>query len=266
MEVHHPHHLTHKKKWSEYLLEFLMLFFAVFLGFLAENYREHKIEEGRVERHMHTMVENLKYDTTRYGVNLRANLLFGRGLDSFRYQINQAIAGNVDANKLYYYYWRYGRNANSAVVNTAAMTQLKNSGMIRMIEDDDLVAEMGDYYERRLTALQNSRDGVGRARETLTETYRLFFSYQGFDELLQRDTTFVSSFDNAFFQKYFADIINRDPPLNLLPTADGNFQRLYDDVAATELALRNYNSFVRYARQGADSLMAHIREEYGTRE
>ena len=27
MEVHkHPHHVTHKKKWPEYLLEFFMLF------------------------------------------------------------------------------------------------------------------------------------------------------------------------------------------------------------------------------------------------
>ena len=40
MEVHkHPHHVTHKKKWGEYLLEFLMLFLAVFLGFVAENIR-----------------------------------------------------------------------------------------------------------------------------------------------------------------------------------------------------------------------------------
>jgi len=31
MEVHkHPHHVTHKKKWGEYLLEFFMLFLAVF--------------------------------------------------------------------------------------------------------------------------------------------------------------------------------------------------------------------------------------------
>ncbi len=30
MEVHkHPHHVTHKKKWGEYLLEFFMLFLAV---------------------------------------------------------------------------------------------------------------------------------------------------------------------------------------------------------------------------------------------
>src|SRR6478672_2961874 len=46
MEVHHPHHVAHKKKWSEYLLEFLMLFLAVFLGFVAE-----KIRENQVERH-----------------------------------------------------------------------------------------------------------------------------------------------------------------------------------------------------------------------
>jgi hypothetical protein len=48
MEVHkHPHHVTHKKKWGEYFLEFLMLFLAVFLGFLAENIREHKVERER---------------------------------------------------------------------------------------------------------------------------------------------------------------------------------------------------------------------------
>ena len=37
MEVHHPHHPTHKKKWSEYIIEFVMLFTAVTLGFFAEN-------------------------------------------------------------------------------------------------------------------------------------------------------------------------------------------------------------------------------------
>ncbi len=42
MEVHHPHHPTHKKKWAEYIIEFVMLFAAVTLGFLAENLREHQ--------------------------------------------------------------------------------------------------------------------------------------------------------------------------------------------------------------------------------
>lgn len=48
MEVHkHPHHVTHKKKWNEYLLEFFMLFLAVFLGFIAENIREENVEKHR---------------------------------------------------------------------------------------------------------------------------------------------------------------------------------------------------------------------------
>ena len=48
MEVHkHPHHVTHKKKWEEYILEFAMLFLAVFLGFIAENQREHYVDKKR---------------------------------------------------------------------------------------------------------------------------------------------------------------------------------------------------------------------------
>ena len=34
---HHPHHVTHKRKWTEYLLESIMLFLAVFFGFVTEN-------------------------------------------------------------------------------------------------------------------------------------------------------------------------------------------------------------------------------------
>jgi hypothetical protein len=43
MEVHHHAHPS-PKKWTHYFWEFLMLFLAVFCGFLAENLREHKVE------------------------------------------------------------------------------------------------------------------------------------------------------------------------------------------------------------------------------
>src|SRR5664279_12127 len=63
MEVHkHPHDITHKKKWGEYLLEFLMLFLAVFLGFVAENIRETSVEHDREKEYMVTMLEDLKTD------------------------------------------------------------------------------------------------------------------------------------------------------------------------------------------------------------
>src|ERR1035438_2735349 len=40
MEVHHHPHVE-KKGFREYFLEFLMIFLAVTLGFIAENIREH---------------------------------------------------------------------------------------------------------------------------------------------------------------------------------------------------------------------------------
>ena len=68
MEVHHAHHPTHKKKISEYFLEFFMLFFAVTLGFFAENQREHYIEGQREIQYMESLIEDLakdKYDLSQ---------------------------------------------------------------------------------------------------------------------------------------------------------------------------------------------------------
>jgi hypothetical protein len=54
MEVHHHAHDPavphHKKNWKSYFWEFLMLFLAVFCGFLAEYQLEHKIERDRGEQ------------------------------------------------------------------------------------------------------------------------------------------------------------------------------------------------------------------------
>jgi hypothetical protein len=60
MEVHkHPHHVMHKKKWGEYVLEFFMLFLAVTLGFFAENIREHYTEEANATRYLESYRDEL---------------------------------------------------------------------------------------------------------------------------------------------------------------------------------------------------------------
>ena len=63
MEVHHHSH-TSRKKWTHYFWEFLMLFLAVFCGFLAEYQLEHKIEKERGEQYIISFFEDLKYDTS----------------------------------------------------------------------------------------------------------------------------------------------------------------------------------------------------------
>ena len=58
MELHaHTH--TPRKKWTHYFWEFLMLFLAVFCGFLAEYQLDHKIERDREKKFIQTFIEDL---------------------------------------------------------------------------------------------------------------------------------------------------------------------------------------------------------------
>lgn len=123
-----------------------MLFLAVFLGFVAENYREHIVDKEKAKQYMHSMVENLKYDTTRCSLNIKYNMEIAKGIDSFRYQITEAIDGRINPNKLYYYYVVYGKNFSRAVFNEAAITQMQSSGTLSLIKNDHLVTEVLDYY------------------------------------------------------------------------------------------------------------------------
>jgi len=82
MEVHHPHHPSHKKKLSEYLLEFFMLFFAVTLGFFAENIREHYAQNEKSEKYLHQLVVDLKLDTAKINACLNFKDIKERQADS----------------------------------------------------------------------------------------------------------------------------------------------------------------------------------------
>src|SRR5262245_54140253 len=73
MEVHHHSHTSDpdpstssghrgRKKFTHYLWEFLMLFLAVFCGFLAENIREHKIEREREKQFIKSLAGDIKAD------------------------------------------------------------------------------------------------------------------------------------------------------------------------------------------------------------
>jgi len=59
MEVHHHAH-TSRKEWTHYFWEFLMLFLAVFCGFLAEYQLEHKIERDRAKQFLQSMLVDVQ--------------------------------------------------------------------------------------------------------------------------------------------------------------------------------------------------------------
>ena len=64
MEVHHhPHIPTHAKPWKEYLLEGLMIFVAVTLGYGAENIREHYVETKKAIISAKNLYVDVTYDS-----------------------------------------------------------------------------------------------------------------------------------------------------------------------------------------------------------
>src|ERR1700729_960219 len=74
MEVHHHPDLHYKaKRWKEYLLEFMMIFLAVTLGFFAESLRETISDKQKEKEYIFSLVQNMKDDTAVFNTVIREN-------------------------------------------------------------------------------------------------------------------------------------------------------------------------------------------------
>jgi hypothetical protein len=146
MEVHkHPHHVTNKKKFGEYLLEFIMLFLAVFLGFLAENLREGIADHDREKEYIHSLVEDLKSDTLQSGIVLAKLNRRSAGLDS----LMTALASSEIPENSNDAYILWSRNMGFAdfISNDRTIQQLKNSGALRLIRNKAVSDSIMKYDE-----------------------------------------------------------------------------------------------------------------------
>ena len=161
MEVHHHPQAHHKpKKWKEYFLEFLMIFLAVSMGFIAENLREHLTERAKEKQYMEGFVRNLKDDTA----SLRHVIEFDRrqvkGVDSLLMLSHVNMATDSNRKSFYYYIINYCYSSSSFKSNDATLQQLKSTGDYRLIEKDHVADSLtkydgdihevygqGDYYE-----------------------------------------------------------------------------------------------------------------------
>ena len=142
MEVH-AHSHTPRKKWSHYFWEFLMLFLAVFCGFLAEYTLEHKIEKTREKQFIQSLMNDLKADTAnitllnafRLNVHERADSLF-----------DLMTSASVDKNGFAIYY--HGSSLSRRAFFYSAdgtIQQLKNSGGLRLISNVQVADSIKAY-------------------------------------------------------------------------------------------------------------------------
>jgi len=162
MEVHnHPHHVTHKKKWSEYLLEFLMLFLAVFLGFIAENQREHIVEHQREKKFMSRMLSDLRQDSLFFETRIQLLVKRQKAHEQFL-KIMTNPAGVTDSAVNRGFVRILLLTETSSDFTTATYNQMKTSGSLRYINNDDLTTSLQQYYDVLLAKTSRDSDGADK--------------------------------------------------------------------------------------------------------
>jgi hypothetical protein len=144
MEVHkHPHHVTHKKKWGEYVLEFLMLFLAVFLGFIAENQREHIVEHQREKQYIKSLKEDVAGDINQIGkLEIELHDFISR-LDSIAGDLNQfntAGPSLVTCEQI-----SRSMGFSDFIYTDRTIQQLKNAGGMRLIRNSMVADSIVEY-------------------------------------------------------------------------------------------------------------------------
>ena len=143
MEVHHHSHSS-RKKWTHYFWEFIMLFLAVFCGFLAEYQSEYMIEEDRAKELAKSFYEELKNDSAVVAQKVQIRVKAEKALSNLAKYFKDSSLTNVSKTfALNFLYGVYFRTPSLFEPSTVVLEQLKNSGSLRYFKNEELQKLVG---------------------------------------------------------------------------------------------------------------------------
>ena len=160
MEVHaHTH--TPRKKWTHYFWEFLMLFLAVFCGFLAEYRLEHLIENQRERKYAISMLDDLRKDSADLNTDIfwwntqlkRVDTIL-QELDKPEQKRNAVIL---------YRCVSFMRRYNNFEYHDRTVEQLKNAGFFRLFREKKVAEAIMDYdalVRRTLLSIEEGSNNI----------------------------------------------------------------------------------------------------------
>lgn len=196
----HAHHLNKasERTWSHYLFEFLMLFLAVFCGFLAENFREHQVEHKREQQFAGQLLSDLRKDSAFFkSRGDKLDSIFAKSWIKELFAQEPHPADGEVIRSFLKQFWSF----DLSLTNTT-FAQMKTSGSLRYIRNSSLTAELQRYYdvlsERVITQSAISRSFFD---EYLMSWYVKHIKTQdlgGFgDSILNQNTTIIDRTDRT---------------------------------------------------------------------
>jgi hypothetical protein len=217
MEVHH-HPKVEKKSFKDLFLEFIMIFLAVTLGFIAENIRETIKEHESAKVYAASMMNNLKEDTAELHGYLAYMKYGSLNVDTLLNLLSSNDPKNIPTGKLYWY-GLFGAAESRFTPNDATFQQMKSSGSLRYFTNTTLAQEVAQY-DRLCRQMQTRQDNdhdlyleVRKYRSQIFEfkynmeanriyqSNKVSFSWQKIDSFIQSNPP-VLSYDKTVFNQY----------------------------------------------------------------
>jgi hypothetical protein len=171
MEVHHHSH--HPKKWKEYLTEFIMLFLAVSMGFIAENVREKYVEKERSEEFIKSFISDIKENqkqldsiiiNNQRSVNYYDSLSLIYGFEKQKVDLRK-LSESIDL-------WLYRFNNKKTIFE-----EMKNTGSLRYIQNKEVLNAILRYEENANQAETRSMVELERYNAEFRPTITKFYQY-----------------------------------------------------------------------------------------
>ncbi len=248
MEVHHHPHVE-KKSFKEYLLEGLMIFLAVTMGFFAESIRENITKHEKEHHIMEMMVEDLKHDTTEISKTINKIFIRIKEYDTLRNDIIKASKENLsddEYKRLYYIYRRYGGSRDQYYPVERAMNLLEKEGF-GLIRKQNISDTILHYKQFNIRAAEQTN----LIFTLQMNTYE--FSQEIFDiELL-----------NEFIDIFRAiEILDSNKKFTLLNKSPALLKEYAFTLFRARSAIFNFTIFLQQNKESAVRLISQIEKEY----
>lgn len=215
MEVH-AHSHTSRRKWTHYFWEFLMLFLAVFCGFLAEYQLEHKIEREKGKQYIQSVYEDLKEDSASLAYTIATVSEITENLKTIA-TCHEAVLKNPEVNSCMLTLFKNSRRIYTFDLTDRTIRQLTNAGGFRLLQKQDADSIMKYeslfrvYKDNESTQLQSSIDNLRISYNLLVSfsaNYTIF-DVEGIqikDSIPASIPLFVTR-DSGLINKYFNDLL-----------------------------------------------------------
>ncbi len=176
MEVHHHPHVE-KKSFKEYLLEGLMIFLAVTMGFFAEQIREHFVDAKKEKEYIISMLKELRSDSAQLTEVFKDSILIKK-IDSLSMLLLSRSDSQQTIKRVYLLAGAIGQ-FNNMEFSRNTLTQLKSGGNMRLIRNPDVVDSL-NKLDNIITGLYTQAEGYLKVLTDNTRELNSILDYSFF--------------------------------------------------------------------------------------